>query len=191
MTVKIRKICIVLATALFVVCMACLAAVNAGAQSGSPLSLSSEGDSISRLSDDDFTAEESFTYTARVSFAEGQAAGIAFGIDDEGAFVLNIDRDANRTKLMYFSRTQAGWSASVIKEDYYIGNALSTPEELNRVGGHVAAKEQFFIKVKVTGGAEPNVKCYVDDILRFDYENAIPLSGDGYLYDSPLFTRAA
>ena len=183
MTVKIRKICIVLATALFVVCMACLAAVNAGAQSGSPVSLSSEGDSISRLSDDDFTAEESFTYTARVTFAEGQAAGIAFGIDDEGAFVLNIDRGANRTKLMYFSRTQTGWSAFVIKEDYYIGNALSTPEELERVGGHVAAKEQFFIKVKVTGGAEPNVKCYVDDILRFDYENAIPLSGDGYLYD--------
>ena len=44
--------------------------------------------------------EESFVYTVRARFEEGQAAGIAFGITENGAFVLNVDRKDNRTKLI-------------------------------------------------------------------------------------------
>ena len=129
-----------------------------------------------------FMVADALAKEARVRFTDGQAAGIAFGITDEGAFVLNIDREANRTKLMYFVKGADGsLSATELYSDYYIGYENSyiddevSKAELDRVQSRVAAKSEFYLKVAVTGGSTPSVKCYVDDILRFEYDEAISL----------------
>lgn len=72
--------------------------------------------------------------------------------------MLNVDRKDNRTKLIYFSETEEGLSAQVLAEDYYIGNANSTDEELARVQSRVAEKGEFYLKVAITGGAESFVE---------------------------------
>ena len=51
----------------------------------------------------------------------------------------------------------------------------------------VAAKSEFYLKVAVTGGSAPSVKCYVDDILRFEYDEAISLQ-DVVLNDESTVT---
>lgn len=177
MTQRLRKTLLLIAAVLLFVCAACFGAiVHADASTESPLSISSEGDKIERF-ETAYAQDESFVYTARVRFVSGQAAGIAFGIQDDGSgFVLNVDRQANRTKLMYFTASGDGTlSAKVLYEDYYIGNANCSEAELARVQSRVAAKQEFYLKVAVTGGSDPAVRCYVDDILRFDYDAAISL----------------
>lgn len=184
MTKKLKSTYLILAAAVlfFSVCMFALREAHAGTQAD--VTLSAQGDEISSF-DVSFTAEDSFVYTARARFSDGQAAGVAFGIDGDGAFVLNVDRKDNRTKLIYFSETEEGLSAQVLAEDYYIGNANSTDEELARVQSRVAEKGEFYLKVAITGGAEPSVKCYVDDILRFCFDGALSLNSlaGGVVYD--------
>ncbi len=143
--------------------------------SENPLTLSSAVDKIEAF-DKTYTVEDSYVYTARVRFTTGQAAGIAFGIKNGKSFVLNVDRLGNRTKLMYFTEQDSGYSVKVLKEDYYIGNTNCSDAELKRVGGFISVKTEFYIKVAVTGGDTPSVKCYVDDILRFEYDNDILLN---------------
>lgn len=184
MTKKLKSTYLILAAAVlfFSVCMFALREAHAGTQTD--VTLSAQGDEISSFGVT-FTAEDSFVYTARARFSDGQAAGVAFGIDGDGAFVLNVDRKDNRTKLIYFSETEEGLSAQVLAEDYYIGNANSTDEELARVQSRVAEKGEFYLKVAITGGAEPSVKCYVDDILRFCFDGALSLNSlaGGVVYD--------
>ncbi len=167
-----KRVTLILIFAVLFACALVLGIVTAHAGSVSPDALQSDGDAV-RAFEQTYGEDEPFVYTLRARFTQGQAAGIAFGITDDGAFVLNVDRQDNRTKLMYFTFGQDGSpSATVLKEDYYIGNAASTEQELERVGSRVEAKEEFYLKVAVSGGA---VRCYVDDILRFDYEADISL----------------
>ena len=176
MTDRIRKTIIVLCLVALMICVCGFAfTINAYAGTNDNLTLSAEGDKIQSF-ETAYGEDESFVYTVRARFTNGQAAGIAFGIRDGNAFVLNIDRKANKTKLMHFTTSEDGQlSAVVLLEDYYIGNANSTQEELSRVQSRVADKEEFYIKIALTGGSEPSVKCYIDDILRFDYDHAISL----------------
>lgn len=172
---KTRKLMLALLAALCAVCAVLFAVCTVYAGTEPPFEMSAEGDAIGEIGQS-YSAEDSYVYTARVRFTDGQAAGIAFGITDAGAFVLNVDRKENRTKLMYFVKgTDGALSATELYYDYYIGNAKSTSEELTRVQSRVAAKSEFYLKVAVTGGSAPSVKCYVDDILRFEYDEAISL----------------
>ena len=179
---KTRKLVLAALAALCAVCAVLFAVCTVYAGTKPPFEMSAEGDAISEIGQI-YSAEDSYVYTARVRFAKGQAAGIAFGITGEGAFVLNVDREANHTKLMYFVKGAGGsLSPTELYSDYYIGyknsyigNANSTEAELDRVQSKVAAKSEFYLKVAVTGGSTPSVKCYVDDILRFEYDEAISL----------------
>lgn len=178
---KTRKLMLALLAALCAACAVLFAVCTAYAGTEPSFDMSAEGDAIGEIGQS-YSAEDSYVYTARVRFTEGQAAGIAFGITDEGAFVLNVDREANRTKLMYFVKgTDGALSATELYSDYYIGYENSyiddevSKAELDRVQSRVAAKSEFYLKVAVTGGDAPSVKCYVDDILRFEYDEAISL----------------
>lgn len=172
---KAKKLLLAAFVALFAVCAVLFAVCTAYAGTKPSFEMSADGDKIDEIGQS-YSAEDSYVYTARVRFTEGQAAGIAFGITDKGAFVLNIDRAANRTKLMYFVKgADRALSATELYSDYYIGNANCTEKELARVQGKVADKSEFYLKVAVTGGDAPAVKCYVDDILRFEYDGTISL----------------
>lgn len=178
---KAKKLLLAAFVALFAVCAALFAVCTVYAGTKPSFEMSAEGDKIEEIGQR-YSAEDSYVYTARVRFTEGQAAGIAFGITDKGAFVLNIDRAANRTKLMYFVKgADVALSATELYSDYYIGYENSyiddevSKAELARVQSRVAAKSEFYLKVAVTGGSTPSVKCYVDDILRFEYDEAISL----------------
>lgn len=178
---KARKLLLAAFVALFAVCAVLFAVCTVYAGTKPPFEMSAEGDAISEIGQI-YSAKDSYVYTARVRFTDGQAAGIAFGITDAGAFVLNVDRKENRTKLMYFKGADGSLSPTELYSDYYIGyensyigNANSTEAELDRVQSRVAAKSEFYLKVAVTGGSTPSVKCYVDDILRFEYDEAISL----------------
>ena len=178
---KTRKLVLAALAALCAVCAVLFAVCTVYAGTKPPFEMSAEGDAISEIGQI-YSAKDSYVYTARVRFTDGQAAGIAFGITDAGAFVLNVDRKENRTKLMYFVKgTDVTFSATELYSDYYIGYENSyiddevSKAELTRVQSRVAAKSEFYLKVAVTGGSEPSVKCYVDDILRFEYDEAISL----------------
>lgn len=176
MTVKAKIKFIIFASIVFVVSLLFFAITAVFAGTNAPVELRSESDEIVAF-DKKFNKEESFVYTVRARFEEGQAAGIAFGITENGAFVLNVDRKDNRTKLIYFAKNENGYTPTELFTDYYIGNANSTQEELSRVQSRVEAKTEFYLKVAIKGGENPSVKCYVDDILRFDYDDAILLNG--------------
>ena len=184
MTLKSKRKYTIFAAVVLLLSMACFAYVTGFAGTQAPVELRSQTDEIFSF-EKAYSKEESFVYTVRARFEEGQAAGIAFGIDEEGAFVLNADRKENRVKLIYFEKTDGGYSPTELYSDRYIGNGNSTEEELTRVQSRVEAKGEFYLKVVLTGGNEPTVKCYVDDILRFDYDSAISLNGfsDGIVYD--------
>lgn len=177
---KARKLLLAAFVALFAVCAVLFAVCTVYAGTKPPFEMSAEGDAIEEIGQI-YSAKDSYVYTARVRFTDGQAAGIAFGITDAGAFVLNVDRKENRTKLMYFKGADGSLSPTELYSDYYIGYKNSyiddevSKAELDRVQSRVAAKSEFYLKVAVTGGSAPSVKCYVDDILRFEYDEAISL----------------
>ena len=184
MTAKSKTKFAVLTAIVFAFSMLCFVCTTVFAGTSSPLRLQAEADEIVSLNKS-FSKDESFVYTVRARFEDGQAAGIAFGIDEEGAFVFNIDRIENRVKLIYFANVENGYVPTELYSDRYIGNENSTESELTRVQSRVAAKAEFYLKVAVSGGEEPSVKCYADDILRFDYDGAILLDGlsDGISYE--------
>ena len=66
------------------------------------ISMESKVDSFSLL-ETTYGAEDKFVYTATVSFDNGVAAGLAFGAEGGSHYwVFNVDRQANRVKLIYF-----------------------------------------------------------------------------------------
>lgn len=176
MTAKSKTKFAVLTAIVFAFSMLCFVGTTVFAGTSSPLRLQAEADEIVSLNKS-FSKDESFVYTVRARFEDGQAAGIAFGVTEDGAFVFNIDRIENRVKLIYFANVENGYVPTELYSDRYIGNENSTESELTRVQSRVAAKAEFYLKVAVSGGEKPSVKCYADDILRFDYDGAILLNG--------------
>ena len=98
------------------------------AESGE-VSMQSEGDAFS-LTDTAYDAGEGFVFSADVNFSDGDgyAAGLVFGAADGAHYwVFNIDREANRVKLMYFAPNEGGnMAATVLKETYFIGTDTMT-----------------------------------------------------------------
>ena len=67
------------------------------------ISMESKVDSFS-LTEVAYGAEDKFVFTATVAFENGVAAGLIFGAEEDSHYwVFNVDREANRVKLLYFT----------------------------------------------------------------------------------------
>ena len=141
------------------------------------VSMESGSDSFN-LSETTYGAEEKFVYTATVSFESGVAAGLAFGAEDGAHYwVFNVDRAANRVKLLYFTVSDGKTSAVELITDYFIGNGKMTPSESRLVGEKVANIDKVQLKVIVTPEEDGvYAEFYADNIRRFGIDNKIELN---------------
>ena len=73
---KTRKLVLAALAALCAVCAVLFAVCTVYAGTEPPFEMSAEGDAIGEIGQS-YSAEDSYVYTARVRFTEGQAAGIA------------------------------------------------------------------------------------------------------------------
>ncbi len=143
----------------------------------SSVSMESRSDSFS-LSETTYGAEEKFVYTATVSFENGVAAGLAFGAEEGSHYwVLNVDREANRVKLLYFTVEDGKTSAVELLTDYFIGNDKMTDSERRLVGAKVATVDKVQLKVVITPEDDGvYAEFYADNIRRFGIDNVIELN---------------
>lgn len=141
------------------------------------VSMENQSDSFTLL-EKEYSADEKFVYTASVSFENGVAAGLAFGAKDGSHYwVFNVDRQANRVKLLYFTVSNGATSAVELLTDYFIGNDKMTDSESRLVGSKVATIDKVQLKVIIT--PEENgvyAEFYADNIRRFGIENTIELN---------------
>ena len=123
-------------------------------------------------------SSDKFVYTATVSFENGVAAGLAFGSEDGSHYwVFNVDRQANRVKLIYFTEKDGETKAVELLTDYFIGNDKMTDSERRLVGSKVATIDKVQLKVIITPGEnEVNAEFYADNIRRFGIDNTIDLN---------------
>ena len=128
--------------------------------------------------DKTYGKDESFVYTATVSFDHGVAAGLAFGAEDGSHYwVFNMDREANRVKLLYFTVEDGKTSAVELITDYFIGNDKMTDSERRLVGSKVATLDKVQLKVVITpDGDSTYAEFYADNIRRFGIDNTIDLN---------------
>ena len=141
------------------------------------VSMESSTDSFT-LSEITYGAEESFVYTATVAFENGVAAGLAFGAEDGAHYwVFNVDRQANRVKLLYFSAQDGKTTATELLTDYFIGNDKMTDSERRLVGDKVKNIDKVQLKVVITPEEDGvYAEFYADNIRRFGIENTIELN---------------
>ena len=148
------------------------------------LSLQSGGDSF-KLLDKSYEASESFVYTADLHFRSGQAGGLAFGSqENDHYYVINMDRYENKVKLLYFaSNGGGGYSATELRNEYFIGNDKITNSELDMVKPEVREIENVNLKVILTREDEhAYVEFYIEGIKRFGIDNVIDLNDLGTSY---------
>ncbi len=141
------------------------------------VSMESSTDSFT-LSEITYGAEESFVYTATVAFENGVAAGLAFGAEDGAHYwVFNVDRQANRVKLLYFSTQDGKTTATELLTDYFIGNDKMTDSERRLVGDKVKNIDKVQLKVVITPEEDGvYAEFYADNIRRFGIENTVELN---------------
>ena len=126
-----------------------------------------EGDNF-MLTETSYGADEKFVFTATANFKSGAAAGIVFGADESSKWVFNVDREANRVKLMHFSDDVA----DVIREDWFIGNGKMTEGEKSLVNPKVASARWVQLKVVVTPEDDKvYAEFYADNIRRFAFDD--------------------
>ena len=150
-----------------------------------PVNMESETDSFT-LSEKTYGATDKFVYTATVSFEKGVAAGLAFGAEDGSHYwVFNVDRAANRVKLIYFTVQDGKTSATELLTDYFIGNNKMTDSERHLVGSRVANIDKVQLKVVITPeGDRVYAEFYADNIRRFGIDNTIDLNAfEGVSYE--------
>ena len=130
------------------------------------------------LSETSYGAEDSFVYTATVSFENGVASGLAFGAEEGSHYwVFNVDRQANRVKLLYFTVSGGVTSAVEVLTDYFIGNDKMTDSERRLVGEKVATIDKVQLKVVITPEDDAvYAEFYADNIRRFGIDNTIDLA---------------
>ena len=143
----------------------------------SDVNMESQTDSFSLL-DVEYGAEEKFVYTATVYFERGVAAGLAFGSEDGSHYwVFNVDREANRVKLLYFTVADGKTSAVELITDYFIGNDKMTESERRLVGSKVATVDRVQLKVVITPEEDGvYAEFYADNIRRFGIDKVINLN---------------
>ena len=142
------------------------------------LSLNSDRDAF-RLLDKEFTADESFVFTADLHFKSGQAGGLAFGSqENDHYYVLNMDRNENKVKLIYFAaKEDGGYTPDEIKTDYFIGNDKMSQVEADFVRPRVANIENVNLKVILTREqGHAYAEFYVEGIKRFGIDTVIDLN---------------
>ncbi len=141
------------------------------------VSMESTTDSFTLL-ETAYAADEKFVYTAIVSFENGVAAGLAFGAEDGSHYwVFNVDRQANRVKLLYFTVADGKTSAVELLTDYFIGNDKMTDSERRLVEPKVANIEKVQLKVVITPEEDGvYAEFYADNIRRFGVDNTINLN---------------
>ena len=125
-----------------------------------------------------YAVEDKFVYTATVSFESGVASGLAFGAEDNSHYwVFNVDREANRVKLLYFTVEEGKTKAVELLTDYFIGNDKMTDSERRLVGSKVATVEKVQLKVVITPEDDGvYAEFYADNIRRFGIDNTINLN---------------
>ena len=143
------------------------------------------------LSETAYGPEDKFVYTATVSFENGVAAGLAFGAEEGSHYwVFNVDRQANRVKLLFFTVHEDGKTSAVeLLTDYFIGNDKMTDSERRLVGEKVANIDKVQLKVVITPEKDGiYAEFYADNIRRFGIDNTIdlntlPLLPEGVAYE--------
>ena len=148
-----------------------------GDKAAASVNMESSSDSFT-LSETVYGADESFVYTATVSFERGVASGLAFGSEDGSHYwVFNVDREANRVKLIYFTVSDGQTSAVELLTDYFIGNDKMTESERHLVGSKVATLDKVQLKVVVTPEEDAvYAEFYADNIRRFGVNNTLELN---------------
>ena len=141
------------------------------------VNMSSGTDSFKVL-EKSYGADEKFVYTSIVSFENGVAAGLAFGSEDGSHYwVFNIDREANRVKLLYFTVFEGQIRATELLTDYFIGNDKMTESEKRLVNPKVKTIDKVQLKVVITPeGDSVYAEFYADNIRRFGIDNTIELN---------------
>ena len=159
---------------------------NAFEAKAEELSLESEGDAF-RLLDKSYNEDESFVYTADMHFRNGQAAGLAFGAEEnDHYFVINLDRYENHIKLLYFSRGENSFVDELYVCDF-IGNSINVqPYEWDMINPLVRNIETVNFKVVLTReDSHAYAEFYVEGIKRFGVDTVIDLNdlGKSYSYE--------
>ena len=141
------------------------------------VNMESQTDSFTLL-ETAYGENDKFVYTATVYFERGVAAGLAFGSEDGSHYwVLNVDREANRVKLLYFTISDGKTSAVELLTDYFIGNDKMTDSERRLVGSKVATVDRVQLKVVITPEEDGvYAEFYADNIRRFGIDNTIDLN---------------
>ncbi len=139
--------------------------------------MESQADSFS-LSEITYGAGDKFVFTATASFERGTAAALVFGAEDNSHYwVFNVDRAANRVKLIYFAVEDGEIKATELLTDYFIGNDKMTESERQLVGSKVATLDKVQLKVVITPEADGvYAEFYADNIRRFGIDNTIELN---------------
>ena len=141
------------------------------------ISMESDTDSFI-VSEIAYGANDKFVFTGTVSFERGVAAGLVFGAEDGSHYwVFNVDREANRVKLIYFTVADDKIKATELLTDYFIGNDKMTESERRLVGSKVATLDKVQLKVVITPEADGvYAEFYADNIRRFGVDNTIELN---------------
>lgn len=158
-------------------CFAFATFILTNGQTNSEYAMESTADSFT-LSETSYGESEKFVYTATVSFESGVAAGLAFGSEQDSHYwVFNVDRQANRVKLLYFTVIDGQTKATELLTDYFIGNDKMTDSERGLVGSRVATIDKVQLKVVITPEKDAvYAEFYADNIRRFGIDNTIDLN---------------
>ncbi len=160
-----------------VILCAVILAVTPGAGSNARgETIKNEGDGFV-LTETEYDKTERFVYTATVRFVSGKAAGLVFGaLDGERYWVFNVDRDANKVKLLYFASNGNGIGATELIADYFIGNDKMTESEKQLVEPKVKNIDKVQLKVVISPEDDGVIaEFYADNIRRFGTDNVIKL----------------
>ncbi len=160
------------------------------------ITVEGSGDTFT-LTEQSYTASESFVYTSTAHFESGQAAALVFGsngTDGEKAYwAFNVDRVENSVKVLYFYENENETISAVeLLRDWYIGNDKMTDGEKSLVNPKVAEIDKVQLKVVVSVESDGvYAEFYADNIRRFGVDNEYKLnelSGlpDGVQYEGGL-----
>ena len=136
-----------------------------------------DGDAFA-LSEQHYEIDDSFVYTSRVHFNEGQACGLVFGGEqDDHYWVFNVDRYDNWTKLMYFHKVDGNMRAEVLKEERFIGNDKTTTSEFNVINPALREYGDYNFKLVITKSEDKTYgEFFIDNIKRFGVDSNIDLN---------------
>ncbi len=127
------------------------------------------------LADSEYASTKSFVYTAVANFENGQACGMVIGGQYNSHYwVFNVDRNENRTKLLYFTNNN---DAEEVRNEYFIGNDKTTESEFNMIRPKVSGCNQYNFKVVLTiDGEHAYAEFFIDNIKRFGVDETIDLN---------------